>query len=199
MRKYNKINTIAGWIIFAIAAVVYIATIEPTASFWDCSEFIATAFKLEVGHPPGAPLFMLVGKIATLFAGSNLQAIPVTVNILSALASAFTIVFLFWTITHLARKITGIKEGFTTMQLIAIIGSGAVGALAYTFSDTVWFNGVESEVYALATLFVAIVVWLMMKWLVDSDKPGHERYLMLIAYVIGLSTGVHLLAILAIF
>lgn len=198
MKKFNRINTIAGWIIFAIAAVVFIATIEPTASFWDCSEFIATAFKLEVGHPPGAPLFMLVGKLVTLFAGSNLQAVPVTINVYSALVSAFCIMFLFWTITHLARKITGAKEEFSTLQLISIIGSGAVGALAYTFSDSFWFSAVEGEVYASSSLFTALVFWAILKWENVADEKYANRWIILIAYLMGLSIGVHLLNLLAI-
>lgn len=198
MKKFNKINNIAGWIVFAIAAVVYIATIEPTASFWDCSEFIATAFKLEVGHPPGAPLFMLVGKLVTLFAGSNLQAVPVTINVYSALVSAFTILFLFWTITHLARKITGAKDELTVTQLIAIIGSGTVGALAYTFSDSFWFSAVEGEVYASSSLFTALVFWAILKWENVADEKYANRWIILIAYLMGLSIGVHLLNLLAI-
>jgi len=154
MRTFKFYNTVVGWGIFVIAAFVFLMTIEPTASFWDCGEFITTAFRLEVGHPPGAPLFMIMGRIFTMFASSTSQ-IPVMVNVMSALASAFTILFLFWSITHLAKKIliTGEKE--TMAEMIAILGAGAVGALAYTFSDTFWFSAVEGEVYGTSSLFTA--------------------------------------------
>ena len=198
MKKYKFINNIAGWIVFAIASAVYILTIEPTASFWDCGEFIATALKLEVGHPPGNPLFQMLGNIATLFAGGNAQLIPVTVNIYSALCSGFTILFLFWSITHLARKMVGNKEEFTTGQVIAIMGSGIVGALAYTFSDSFWFSAVEAEVYASSSFFTAIVFWAILKWEDGADEKYANRWLILIAYLMGLSIGVHLLNLLAI-
>ena len=198
MKKYKFINNVAGWIIFAIATTVYILTIEPTASFWDCGEFIATAFKLEVGHPPGNPMFQMLGNIATLFAGGKLALIPVTVNIYSALCSGFTILFLFWSITHLARKMVGSKEEFTTGQLIAIVGSGMVGALAYTFSDSFWFSAVEAEVYASSSFFTAIVFWAILKWEDVADEKYANRWLILIAYLMGLSIGVHLLNLLAI-
>ena len=175
MKKYKFINNVAGWIIFTIATTVYILTIEPTASFWDCGEFIATAFKLEVGHPPGNPMFQMLGNIATLFAGGKLALIPVTVNIYSALCSGFTILFLFWSITHLARKMVGSKEEFTTGQLIAIVGSGMVGALAYTFSDSFWFSAVEAEVYASSSFFTAIVFWAILKWEDVADEKYANR------------------------
>ena len=142
MRTFKFYNTVVGWGIFVVAAIVYLLTIEPTASFWDCSEFITTAYRLEVGHPPGAPLFMILGRLFTMLAPS-VSTIPVMVNIMSALASAFTILFLFWSITHLARKIIGTGENETLSELIVILGAGAVGALAYTFSDTFWFSAVE--------------------------------------------------------
>ncbi|MDP4209393.1 MAG: DUF2723 domain-containing protein [Bacteroidota bacterium] len=198
MKKFKSINNIAGWIIFLIASAVYILTIEPTASFWDCGEFIATALKLEVGHPPGNPLFAMLGRLATLFAGGNVYLIPKTVNIYSALCSGFTILFLFWSITHLARKITGVKEEYTITQLIAIIGSGAVGALAYTFTDSFWFSAVEAEVYASSSLFTALVFWAILKWENEADEKFGNRWLILIAYLMGLSIGVHLLNLLAI-
>ena len=198
MKRYSLINNLTGWAVFLIAAIVYLMTIEPTASFWDCGEFIASAFKLEVGHPPGAPFFMILSNFFTHFAGSDKTMVPVFVNSMSALASAFTILFLFWTITHLARKIIGKKTELTTGQLVAIMGSGAVGALAYTFSDTFWFSAVEGEVYATSSLFTALVFWAILKWENTSGTKRANRWLILIAYLMGLSIGVHLLNLLAI-
>ncbi|HJZ41586.1 MAG TPA: DUF2723 domain-containing protein [Bacteroidales bacterium] len=198
MKKYRLANIIAGWISFAIAAFVYLSTIEPTASFWDCGEFISSAYKLEVGHPPGAPLFMIIGRFFTLFAGDDVTQVAKMVNSMSALASAFTILFLFWSITHLARKILVKEDGFTTGNIIAIIGSGLVGALAYTFSDTFWFSAVEGEVYASSSLFTALVFWAILKWENVADEPYANRWLIFIAYLMGLSIGVHLLNLLAI-
>lgn len=199
MNKFKRINNITGWLVFLVSAVVYLLTIEPTTSFWDCGEFIATAFKLEVGHPPGAPLFMMISRFFTLFAFGDVTKVAMMVNIMSALASAFTILFLFWTITHLARKLI-IKdtENISVGQLIAVMASGAVGALAYTFSDTFWFSAVEGEVYALSSFFTAIVFWLILKWEDAADEPYSNRWLVLIAYMMGLSIGVHLLNLLAI-
>jgi hypothetical protein len=198
MKEYKLINNITGWLAFAIAAVTYLLTIEPTASFWDCGEFIATAFKLEVGHPPGAPFFMLTGRFFALFA-SDPSKVAMMVNAMSALMSAFTILFLFWTITHLARKII-IKDikNISTAQIIAIMGSGLVGALAYTFSDTFWFSAVEAEVYAYSSLFTAVVFWAILKWEDAADFSRGDRWLIFIAYLMGLSIGVHLLNLLAI-
>jgi hypothetical protein len=195
--RYQKLNVIFGWLAFAISAFVYISTIEPTASFWDCGEFIATGFKLEVGHPPGAPVFMLLTRFFTLFAGNNLELVAVMANIMSALASAFTILFLFWTITHLARKIIN-KNELSLGQTIAIIGSGMIGALAYTFSDTFWFSAVEGEVYATSSLITAFVFWAILKWENIADEPHSNRWIILIAFIVGLSIGVHLLNLLAI-
>jgi hypothetical protein len=195
--KYQKLNIIFGWIAFAIASFVYISTIEPTASFWDCGEFIATGFKLEVGHPPGAPVFMLLTRFFTLFAGGDLQLVPKMVNIMSALASAFSILFLFWTITHLAKRILK-TDDFNLGQTIAILGSGMVGALVYTFSDTFWFSAVEGEVYATSSLITAFVFWAILKWENIADDKYSNRWIILIAYVVGLSIGVHLLNLLAI-
>jgi hypothetical protein len=197
--KYQKLNIILGWITFSIAAFVYISTIEPSASFWDCGEFIATGYKLEVGHPPGAPFFMLLTKFATLFAGSKTALVAKMVNTMSALASAFTILFLFWTITHLSKKMVGNKENeLTPGQQIAILGSGLIGALAYTFSDTFWFSAVEGEVYATSSLLTAFVFWAILKWENIADEKYSDRWLVLIAYIVGLSIGVHLLNLLAI-
>jgi hypothetical protein len=198
MKKFRFVNNVTGWIVFAIASAVYILTIEPTASFWDCGEFISSAFKLEVGHPPGAPFFMLMGKVATLFAGGNVLLVPKMVNIMSALASGFCILFLYWTITHLARKIIGNKEEYSAGELIAIFGSGIVGALAYTFTDSFWFSAVEGEVYASSSLFTALVFWAILKWEDVADEKYSNRWLVLIAYLMGLSIGVHLLNLLAI-
>ena len=198
MKNFRTINIIAGWIIFAVAAFVYLSTIEPTASFWDCGEFISSAFKLEVGHPPGAPFFMIIGRIFTMLAGNDVTAVPKMVNAMSGLFSALTILFLFWSITHLAKKILVKEEAMTTPQLIAIIGSGVVGALAYTFSDTFWFSAVEGEVYASSSLFTALVFWAILKWENVADEPHANRWLIFIAYMMGLSIGVHLLNLLAI-
>jgi hypothetical protein len=195
--NYQRLNIIFGWIAFAIASFVYISTIEPTASFWDCGEFIATGYKLEVGHPPGAPVFMLLTRFFTLFAGGNLQLVPVMANIMSALASAFSILFLFWTITHLAKKIINTND-LNLGQTIAILGSGMVGALVYTFSDTFWFSAVEGEVYATSSLITAFVFWAILKWENIADEKYSNRWIILIAYVVGLSIGVHLLNLLAI-
>ncbi len=199
MIKYKLINNITGWIVFVAAAIVYLLTIEPTASFWDCGEFITSAFKLEVGHPPGAPFFMLVGNLFSQFAGDPSQVAKM-VNSMSALMSAFTILFLFWTITHLTRKLIQSSNGqeLTTGQTMAVIGSGLVGALVYTFSDTFWFSAVEGEVYAFSSMLTAIVFWLILKWEDNADKPHSDKRLVLIAYVMGLSIGVHLLNLLCI-
>ena len=197
MKNFRFYNNLVGWLTFLIAAIVYLMTIEPTASFWDCGEFIASAYKLEVGHPPGAPFFMILGRFFTLFGGGPENAAKM-VNVLSALASAFTILFLFWTITHFARKIIVKNDVFSKANLIAILGSGLVGALAYTFSDSFWFSAVEAEVYATSSLFTAVVFWAILKWEHESDKKYSNRWLIFIAYLMGLSIGVHLLNLLAI-
>lgn len=198
MKKFRLLNNVFGWLAFAIAAVTYLSTIEPTGSFWDCGEFVSSAYKLNVGHPPGAPFFMLMGKFFSLFASGPSQ-VAMMVNSFSALCSAFTILFLFWTITHLARKVVAkSEEEYTTANIIGILGAGMVGALAYTFSDTFWFSAVEGEVYAFSSLFTAVVFWLILKWERVADRPGSDRWLILIAYMMGLSIGVHLLNLLAI-
>ncbi len=196
---FKKINTLSGWFIFAIASIVYIMTVEPTVSFWDCGEFITSSYKLEVGHPPGAPFFMLIGRFFSMFAFGDATNVAYMINIMSALSSSFTILFLFWTITHLARRIVKSNgQEFDLSQTIAIIGSGAVGALAYTFSDTFWFSAVEGEVYAMSSLFTAVVFWAILKWEDVADQRYANRWLILIAYLMGLSIGVHLLNLLAI-
>ena len=198
MKNYKLIDNVLGWIVFAIASAVYLMTMEPTASFWDCGEFISSAFKLEVGHPPGAPFFMLTANLFTQFA-SDPSKVAIMVNSMSALFSGLTILFLFWSITHMARKII-VDEGaeISLGQLITIMGSGVVGALAYTFSDTFWFSAVEGEVYAYSSLFTAVVFWLILKWEEVADQPHADRWIVLIAYLMGLSIGVHLLNLLCI-
>ena len=198
MSTFRRINLITGWVLFLVASFVYLATIEPTTSFWDCGEFIAASYKMEVGHPPGAPFFLLLGRLFSLFAGSDVTQVAKMINALSALASAFTILFLFWTITHLARKILPAGEEMSLRDYIAVIGSGVVGALAYTFSDTFWFSAVEGEVYATSSLFTAVVFWAILKWENVADRKGANRWILLIAYLMGLSIGVHLLNLLAI-
>ena len=198
MKQYRLVDNIFGWVAFIIAAFVYCSTIEPTASFWDCPEFITTAYKQEIGHPPGAPFFMLMGNFFTHFASDTTQVAKM-VNTMSALLSAVCIMFLFWTITHLARKlIIGDWKEMTTSKLIAIEASGMVGALIYTFSDTFWFSAVEGEVYAFSSAFTAVVFWLILKWEDHADEPHSDRWLVLIAYMTGLSIGVHLLNLLCI-
>jgi hypothetical protein len=199
MKKYRLINNISGWAVFAIAAFTYLRTIEPTASLWDCGEFIASCFKLEVGHPPGNPVFMVMGNFFSLFAGGNVTKVSAMVNSMSALASAFTILFLFWTITHLARKILLKDESkFTPGRLIAVIGAGAVGAITYAFSDSFWFSAVEGEVYASSAFFTALVFWAILKWEDVADELHADRWIILIAFLMGLSIGVHLLNLLTI-
>ena len=196
MKRYNIINNAVGWLIFLIAAYTYCSTVEPTASFWDCPEFITTAFKLEVGHPPGAPFFMLTGNLFSQFASDPSQ-VALMVNIMSALLSAFCILFLFWIITHLARKlIVADGEAITLPQTILTMGCGITGALAYTWSDTFWFSAVEGEVYAYSAMFTSLVFWLILKWEERADQPGSDRWLVLIFYLTGLSIGVHLLNLL---
>lgn len=199
MKNYNLINNVFGWLSFAIAATVYLMTIEPTASFWDCGEFIASAYKLEVGHPPGAPFFMLTGNFFSLFASDPTQ-VALMINAMSGLLSALTILFLFWTITHLTRKliVTDNDKEMSLGQMIVIMGSGLVGALAYTFTDTFWFSAVEGEVYAYSSMCTALVFWLILKWENRADKPGSDKWLVVIAYAMGLSIGVHLLNLLCI-
>lgn len=196
MKQFKLVDNILGWLAFFIAAFVYCSTIEPTASFWDCPEFITTGYKLEIGHPPGAPFFMLTANLFSQFASDPSQ-VALMVNTMSALLSATCIMFLFWTITHLTRKLI-LKDWsqLTTGKLIAIEASGLVGALIYTFSDTFWFSAVEGEVYAYSSAFTAIVFWLILKWEDHADEPHSDRWLVLITYMTGLSIGVHLLNLL---
>ena len=196
MKQYKTVNNLVGWLTFIIAATVYCMTIEPTASFWDCPEFITTGYKLEVGHPPGAPFFMLTANLFSQFA-SDATTVAKMVNYMSALMSGACILFLFWSITHLVRKLIITDENnITKGQLVTIMGSGLVGALVYTFSDTFWFSAVEGEVYAFSSLFTAVVFWLILKWEDVADQPHSDRWIILIAYLTGLSIGVHLLNLL---
>ena len=196
--QYKKYNLFGGWLVFLVAATTYLLTLEPSVSLWDCGEFIASSYKLQVGHPPGAPFFMLMARFFTFFT-ADVSKVALMVNALSALASAFTILFLFWTITHMVRKLlSGSNRNMTTAELITIIASGLTGALAYTFSDTFWFSAVEAEVYATSSLFTAVVFWAILKWENVADHKYANRWLILIAYLMGLSIGVHLLNLLAI-
>ena len=201
MKKYKLINNTLGWLTFLVAAVTYLCTLEPTASFWDCPEFIAQGFKSEIGHPPGNPIFILAARFATLFAGGDIGAVSLCVNAMSAVFSAATILLLFWTITHLVKKLlvkNGEEDSMTLAQYLVIMGSGLCGALAYTWSDTFWFSAVEAEVYAFSSFCTALVFWLILKWEDQADDPRSDRWIILIAYIFGLSLGVHLLNLLCI-
>lgn len=198
--NFKRVNNVTGWVVCAIACIVYILTAEAAGSLWDCGEFVSSCFKVQIPHPPGAPLFVLLGRIFIILFGNDPAHAAKGVNIMSALASGFTILFLFWTITHFARKIVIGKAGeikeFTGSQLIGIMGAGIVGALAYTFSDSFWYSAVEGEVYALSSFFTAIVFWAILKWETQADEPGADRWIIFIFFLIGLSIGVHLLSIL---
>ena len=197
MDQFRKYNNYIGWTIFLIASFVYLSTIEKTASLWDCGEFIAAAYKLEVVHEPGAPFFLMVGRIFSLFA-SDVSEVAMMVNSMSAIASAFTILFLFWTITAFGRKIYLQSENINNGKIFAVLGSGLVGSLAYTFSDSFWFSAVEGEVYAMSSFFTAITFWCILKWEQVADSSNSSKWLVLIAYLMGLSIGVHLLSLLTI-
>ena len=196
--NFKKTNNLAGWIVFLIASVVYILTSEARGSFWDCGEFVSSCYKLQIPHPPGAPLFVVMGRVFIVLFGDNPLTAAKAVNTMSALASSFTILFLFWTITHFARRISkiDITANMTLAQTISIMGAGVVGALAYTFSDSFWYSAVEGEVYACASFFSAIVFWAILKWDNVADEPGADRWLVFIFFLIGLSIGVHLLSLL---
>ena len=198
MKKYSLINNVLGWVVFLIATTVYLITAEPTVPWWDCGEYTATADKLQVGHPPGAPTFQLIGSLFSIFAGSDTSLVAYTMNAMSAICSGFTILFLFWTITLLAKKFVKNKEEMTLGQMIAIFASAVVGSLAYTFSDTFWYSAVESEVYAMSSCFTAISFWAILKWEEQADDKHNLRWLILIAFLVGISIGVHLLNLLAI-
>ncbi len=199
-KKYNLINNVIGWAVFLIALVTYWLTLEPTASYWDCGEFIIQADKLEVGHPPGNPIFMLTARFFSNFA-PDVQSVSLMVNAMSGLLSALTILLLFWTITHLVRRLVvrdSQREELSLAKYLVIMGSGVVGALAYCWSDTFWFSAVEGEVYAFSSFCTALVFWLILKWENHADSPHSDRYLVLVAYVIGVSVAVHLLNLLCI-
>ena len=194
--QYKLINNIGGWAVFVIAMIVYMCTIEPTVSFWDCGEYIATSYKLEVGHPPGAPLFMMFGRLFSFFV--DIEDAAYMINLLSATCSAVTIMFLFWTITHFAHKMVRKIGDMEMGGMIAVIGSGFIGAVAFTFSDSFWFSAVEGEVYAMSGMFTAITFWAILRWERVADEDHSDRWLILIAYLVGLSIGVHLLNLLCI-
>ncbi len=200
MIQFNRINNLVGWLVFVVATLVYGLTIEPTASFWDAGEFIACSYKLLVPHPPGAPFFLLIGRIFSLFAGDDVLKVAPLINFLSGLMSSGTVLFLFWSITILARKLLVKTENGqpTTGQTVLILGSGLVGALAFAFSDSFWFSAVEAEVYAMSSFFTAFVFWAMLKWESQMDRETGDKWLILIAYMMGLSIGVHLLNLLAV-
>lgn len=192
--NFRKVNNITGWLVFAIATAVYSLTVEPTASFWDCGEFIAASYKLMVPHPPGAPFFLMLGRMFSFLSFGDVTKVAFWINMMSVMASAFTILFLFWTITLLGRKALKIAgDAVTTSQTILLMGAGIVGALAYTFSDSFWFSAVEAEVYAMSSFFTAFVVWAIFKWELIEDAAAANRWMILIAYMVGLSIGVHLL------
>ena len=197
-KDFYRWNMILGWGVFIIASVVYVLTLEPTTSWWDCGEYISTAYKLQVGHPPGAPTFQLIGRFFSLFAFGDVENVALMINAMSALSSALTILFLFWTIVYLARKITGAGSEYTRYQAVAIFGSALVGSLAFTFSDSFWFSAAEGEVYAMSSLFTAITFWAILKWETVADQEHSLRWIILISFLIGLSIGIHLLNLLAI-
>ncbi|MEY2761632.1 MAG: hypothetical protein RLZZ96_1532, partial [Bacteroidota bacterium] len=194
MWSFQKVNNWTGWGVFFIALLTYTLTVEPTASFWDCGEFIACAYKLQVPHPPGAPLFLLLGRMFSLLALGDVSKVAYWVNMLSVVSSALTILFLHWTIVMIGRKM--INKSFEELNLnerFGLLASGVVGSLIYTFSDTFWFSAVEAEVYAMSSFFTAIVVWAAFKWELVEDRAASNRWILFIAYLVGLSIGVHLL------
>ena len=198
MDQYKKLNRIFGWVVFLIASLTYLLTIEPTASWWDCGEYIATAYKLQVGHPPGAPTFQILGRFFSLFAFGDTSHVAMMVNIMSALSSSFTILFLFWSISMLAKKVVANNGEMTSGKMYSIFAASTIGALAYTFSDTFWFSAVEGEVYAMSSLMTALAFWIILKWEEQADEKHSYRWLILLAFTIGLSVGVHMLNLLAI-
>ncbi|MBC7381572.1 MAG: DUF2723 domain-containing protein [Bacteroidia bacterium] len=199
MSKYNLLNNVFGWLLFIVSLATYTLTVEPSVSFWDCGEFISASYKLQICHPPGAPLFLMIGRIFSLMAGSDVTRVAFWVNMVSAVTSALTVMFMFWTITHLAKKILNKgTEAMESWQSIAIIGSGMVGALTLNFSDTFWFSAVEAEVYASSSFFTTLTFWCILKWENIACEKHANRWLVLIAYLIGLAIGVHLLNLLVI-
>ena len=195
MKEYKKLNNYTGWITFLIALIVYSITVEDTASFWDAGEFIAVSSKLEVPHPPGAPFYLLLGRFFSFFSFGDPEKIAIAINFLSVVSSAFTILFLFWTITHLTSKIIK-TDTFNNILLVLI--SGLTGALTFTFTDSFWFSAVEAEVYAMSSFFTAFVFWAILRWESSENNKIQNRWIILIAYMMGLSIGVHLLNLVAI-
>jgi hypothetical protein len=197
---YNKLNNTLGWLCLAIAAITYTLTLEPTVSFWDCGEFISCAYRLQVSHQPGYPLFAMLGKVFSLLSFGDRSKVAFFTNLMSAIASAATVMFLFWTITALAKKLlTNNSHQWTNQQqTLLIMGAGLVGALCFAFSDTFWFSAVETIVFALSALCTAVVFWAILKWDAHADEPGADKWLIFIAYIIGLSIGIHLLNLLTI-
>src|SRR5689334_5000200 len=205
--NFKKVNNIAGWVVCAIASLVYILTAEMRGSFWDCGEFVSACYKVQLPHPPGAPLFVLLGRFFIILFGDDAMMAAKAVNIMNALASGFTILFLFWSITHFARKLmTGFREEPTTAQMFTIIGAGMVGGLAYTFSDSFWYSAVEGEVYALSSMFTALAFWIILKWERANEAAGNDRqlrnradrWIIFFFFALGLSIGIHLLGLLVI-
>jgi hypothetical protein len=198
--QYKKINNLLGWLCFVIASITYILTLEPSVSFWDCGEFISCAYRLQVAHQPGYPVFAMLGKVFSLLSFGDVTKVPKYTNMGSAIASGATIMFLFWTITALAKKLLLGKRSDEVSQtnLILIMGAGLVGALAFTYTDTFWFSAVETIVFALSSLCTAIVFWAILKWDAHADEKGADKWLVFIAYVMGLSIGIHLLNLLTI-
>ncbi|MEQ1623731.1 MAG: DUF2723 domain-containing protein, partial [Sediminibacterium sp.] len=189
--QFNRINNIVGWVVAFVACTVYIMTAEAGGSFWDCGEFVSSCFKLQIPHPPGAPLFVILGRVFIVLFGDNPLTAAKAVNVMSALASGFTILFLFWTITHFARKIVMVKttDTLSSYQIWSIMGAGVVGALAYTFSDSFWYSAVEGEVYALSSFFTAIVFWAILKWENHAEEEGADKWIVFIFFMMGLSIG----------
>ncbi len=198
--QFNKLNNLFGWLVCATACTVYLLTLEPTTSFWDCGEYISSANKLQIPHPPGSPLFIMMGRFFVILFGDNPQTAAIAVNSLSAIASGFTILFLFWTITYFARKLVqpASQATLTGQQIFSVLSAGVIGSLAYAFSDSFWFSAVEGEVYALSSFFTALVFWAIFKWEARADQPGADRWLVFIFFMMGLSIGVHLLNLLTI-
>jgi len=197
--NFKKVNNISGWVVCLIACMVYVLTMEATGSFWDCGEFVSSAYKLQIPHPPGAPLFVMMGRFFIILFGDNPQSAARAVNFMSAILSGFTILFLFWSITHFARKIIQ-KNALVldSQQIFTIMAAGTVGALAYTFCDSFWYSAVEGEVYGSSSFFTALVFWAILKWEDEAEKPEADRWIIFIFYMMGLSIGVHLLNLLTI-
>src|ERR1700749_2131327 len=198
--QYKKINNLLGWLCFVIASITYILTLEPSVSFWDCGEFISCAYRLQVAHQPGYPLFAMLGKAFSLLSFGNNAKVPYFTNMMAAFASGATIMFLFWTITALAKKMlaNATDQVVESGKLTLIMGAGLVGALAFTYSDTFWFSAVETIVFAISSLCTAVVFWAILKWDAHAEEPGADRWIIFIAYIIGLSIGIHLLNLLTI-